>query len=308
MRAFIFPGQGSHYKGMGATILEKFPQGEEFLRRVERLLDMDLNYILFEADDEILKDTENAQISILFTSFLFYKYLESKGILPYYVCGHSLGEYSSLLISEVLNFEDAFLLVRERAKVMKKFASEIKGIQVAIMNLNVEDLEKIVKKYQEIGVIQIAGYNSKTQIVVSMESFLLEKFKEDVDSLKGKVLPLKTSLPFHSPLMKKAEDEFRKVLENTKFNSPKFLYISSVINEVIQNGEDIKKILINQITRPVRWIQTIEKLISYGVNEFYEVGPNKILTNLLLRDYQNLKVINSESLVKEGVYESYIFN
>lgn len=304
MRAFIFPGQGSQYKGMGANILERYPQGEEFLRIGEKVLKMDLNYVLFEADEETLKDTENAQISILITSFLYFKYLESKGIIPNYVCGHSLGEYSSLLVSEVLNFEDALLLVRERAKLMKKFASEIKGVQVAVMNLNIEDLEKIIEKHQEKGIIQIAGYNSKTQIVVSMENSLLDEFKRDIEELKGRILPLKTSLPFHSPLMKKAEDEFRKVLENTKFNSPKFLYISSVINEVIQNGEEIRKVLMNQITRPVRWIQTIEKLISFGVNEFYEVGPNKVLTNLLLRDYQNLKFINSESLVKEGVYES----
>lgn len=303
MRAFIFPGQGSQYKGMGYAIFEKFPQSEDILKRGEEVLNIDLRHLLFEADDDVLKDTENAQISILITSFLYFKYLESKGILPYYVCGHSLGEYSSLLVSEVLNLEDVLLLVRERAKVMKKFSQEIKGIQVAVMNLKVEDLEKIVEKYQEKGVIQIAGFNSKTQIVVSMENSLLDEFKKDIEEFKGRVLPLKTSLPFHSPLMKKAEDEFRKVLEKTKFNSPKYLYVSSVINEVIQSGDEIKKILMSQITRPVRWIQTIDKLISFGVNEFYEVGPNKILTNLLSRDYQNLKVVNSEALVKEGVYE-----
>lgn len=303
MRAFIFPGQGSQYKGMGLLILERFPQGEEILRKGEEILNIDLKYILFEADDEFLKDTENTQISVLITSFLYFKYLESKGITPYYVCGHSLGEYSSLLASEVLTFEDALLLVRERARVMKKYASEIKGVQVAVMNLNTFDLEKIIESFQEKGIIQIAGYNSKTQVVVSMENSLLEEFKKEVEKSKGRILPLKTSLPFHSPLMKKAEDEFKKVLENTKFNSPKYLYISSVANEVIQNGEEIKKILMNQITRPVKWTQTIEKLISFGVNEFFEVGPNRVLTNLLLRDYQSLKVINSESLIKEGVYE-----
>lgn len=303
MKAFVFPGQGSQYKGMGEAILEKFPEGNEFLKKGEKVLNMDLNYLLFEADDETLKDTENAQISILFTSFLYFKYLESKGIFPDYVCGHSLGEYSSLLVSEVLSFEDALVLVRERARVMKRFTQEIKGVQVAVMNLSVHELENVIEKFQESGVIQIAGYNSKTQIVVSMENSILDEFKKEIEKLKGRVLPLKTSLPFHSPLMKKAEDEFSKILEKTKFNSPKYLYISSVTNEVIQSGEEIKRVLTNQITRPVRWIQTIDKLLSFGVNEFYEVGPNKIFTNLLLRDYKNIRVINTESWIKEGEYE-----
>ncbi|MBC7194740.1 MAG: ACP S-malonyltransferase [Caldisericia bacterium] len=303
MRAFIFPGQGSQYKGMGEIILSKFEEGENYLRKGEDILQKDLNYLLFEADEDELKDTENAQISILLTSFLYFKFLEKKGIRPNYVCGHSLGEYSALLASDVLTFEDALLLVRERARVMKRFTGEIKGIQLAVLNLSLEEIESIIEKYQEKGVIQIAGYNSKSQVVVSMEESLHTDFKKEIESLKGRVLPLKTSLPFHSPLMKKAEDEFANVLNNTKFNSPKYLYISSVINEVIQNGDEIKKVLLNQITRPVRWIQTIDKLISFGIKEFYEVGPNKVLTNLGTRDYPNIKFINSESMIKEDIHE-----
>ncbi|MCX8095410.1 MAG: ACP S-malonyltransferase [Caldisericia bacterium] len=303
MRSFIFPGQGSQYKGMGVLLLEKFPKCEEYIRIGEEILNIDLRYLLFEADDDVLKDTENAQISILLTSYIYFKFLEKKGIIPYYVCGHSLGEYSALLVSEVLEFKDALLLVRERAKVMKKFIGEIRGVQLAVMNLNLNELEKLIELFQENGVIQIAGYNSKTQIVVSLEESLIEEFKKEVEKLRGKILPLKTSLPFHSPLMKKAEDEFRQILDKVTFNSPKYLYISSVVNEVIQNGEEIKNVLMNQITKPVRWIQTVEKLISFGVNEFYEVGPNKILTNLISKDYSNLRVLNSESIIKEDKYE-----
>jgi [acyl-carrier-protein] S-malonyltransferase len=301
MRAFVFPGQGSQYKGMGEVIVSKFEKGREFIKKGEEILEKNLDHLLFEADDEELKDTENAQISILLTSYIHFKFLEERGIKPDYVCGHSLGEYSSLLASEVLSFEDALILVRERAKVMKKYSHEIKGVQLAVMNLNLENLESLIEKFQEMGVIQIAGYNSKSQIVVSMEESLSDSFKKEVENLKGRVLPLKTSLPFHSPLMKKAEDDFAKILEETKFNSPKYLYISSVINEVIQNGDEIKRVLINQITRPVRWIQTINKLISFGVKEFYEVGPNKVLTNLGSRDYQNVYFVNSENLIKEEI-------
>lgn len=303
MRAFVFPGQGSQYKGMGLILIENYPKSDEILKRGEEVLNMDLKYLLLEADDEILKDTENAQIIILITSFIYSKFLESIGIIPYYVCGHSLGEYSSLLVSEVLNFEDALLLVRERARIMKKFSNEIKGVQVAVMNLKLEDLERLIETFQERGVIQIAGYNSKTQIVVSMENSILNDFKIEVEKLKGRLIQLKTSLPFHSPLMKKAEDEFRNVLKGVKFNTPKYLYISSVVNEIIQDGEEIREVLMSQITRPVRWSQTIDKLISFGVNEFYEVGPNKVLTNLLQRDYRDLKVFNSESILSEKRYE-----
>ncbi len=303
MRAFIFPGQGSQYSGMGEIILSKYNEGEEFIKRGEEVLEKDLHHLLFKADDNELKDTENAQISILLTSFLYFKFLEKNGIKPSYVCGHSLGEYSALLASDVLTFEDALLLVRERARVMKRFTGEIKGVQLAVLNLSLEKIESLIEKFQEKGVIQIAGYNSKSQVVFSMEESLQSDFKKEVESLKGKVLPLKTSLPFHSPLMKKAEDEFANVLNNTKFNSPKYLYISSVVNEVIQDGDEIKKVLLNQITKPVRWVQTIDKLIFFGIKEFYEVGPNKVLSNLGTRDYPDLKFISSESLIKEEAYE-----
>lgn len=303
MKGFIFPGQGSQYKGMGRVILSKYNEGYKFLKEAQNILNIDLEYLLFDADDEELKDTENAQISILLTSYIHFKYLEKNELNPDYVAGHSLGEYSALLCANSLSFEDALVLVRERAKIMKKFIGNIKGLQVALLNLKFEDVEEIVSNLQVKDVVQIAGYNSKTQIVLSIEENLVDNLKNLVLEKKGRIIPLKTSLPFHSPLMKKAEDEFKKVLMNIRFSRPKFGYISSVVNQEVSDGNLIKEILFNQITRPVKWIQTITKMEELGVKNFYEVGPNKVLTNLGLRDFNNLVFLNSESLFEEEKYE-----
>lgn len=303
MKGFIFPGQGSQYKGMGRIILSKYEDGFKFLKVAQKILNMDLEYLLLDADDEELKDTENAQISILLTSYIHFKYLEKNGLTPDYVAGHSLGEYSALLCAGSLSFEDALIVVRERAKTMKRFIGNIKGVQVAILNLKIEDIENIITILQEKGVIQVAGYNSKTQIVLSLEEILLENLKALVSEKKGRLIPLKTSLPFHSPLMQKAEDEFRKILDNFRFSKPKFGYISSVTNQEVSDGNLIKEILFTQITRPVKWMQTMERLLEFGVKNFYEVGPNKVLTNLGLRDFSDFIFMNSESLFEEERYE-----
>jgi len=303
MKGFIFPGQGSQYKGMGKAILSKYEDGYSYLKEAQKILNMDLEYLLFEADDEILKDTENAQITILLTSYIHFKYLEKNGLTPDYVAGNSLGEYSALLCANSLAFEDALILIRERARTMKKFIGNIKGVQVAILNLNLDDIEEIISNLQDKGIVQIAGYNSKTQTVFSLEENLLEDLKNLVSEKRGRLIPLKTSLPFHSPLMKKAEDEFSKVLTNFNFLNPKFGYISSVTNQELSDGNLIKEVLSNQITRPVRWIQTITKMEELGVKNFYEVGPNKVLTNLGSRDFTNLVFYNSESLLENEKYE-----
>ncbi len=303
MKGFIFPGQGSQYKGMGKVILSKYEEGYNYLKEAQKILNMDLEYLLFEADDEVLKDTENAQITILLTSYIHFKYLEKNGLTPDYVAGNSLGEYSALLCANSLAFEDALILIRERARTMKKFIVNLKGVQVAILNLRLDDIEKIVSDLQNKGIINIAGYNSKTQIILSLEENILEDLKNLVSEKKGRLIILKTSLPFHSSLMKKTEDEFSKILIKFNFLDPKFGFISSVTNQEISDGNLIKKVLLNQITRPVRWIQTIMKMEELGVKSFYEVGPNKILTNLGSRDFNNLIFLNSETLFEEKRYE-----
>jgi len=171
------------------------------------------------------------------------------------------------------------------------------------LNLRLDDIEKIVSDLQNKGIINIAGYNSKTQIILSLEENILEDLKNLVSEKKGRLIILKTSLPFHSSLMKKTEDEFSKILIKFNFLDPKFGFISSVTNQEISDGNLIKKVLLNQITRPVRWIQTIMKMEELGVKSFYEVGPNKILTNLGSRDFNNLIFLNSETLFEEKRYE-----
>ncbi|RLD14543.1 MAG: [acyl-carrier-protein] S-malonyltransferase [Caldiserica bacterium] len=303
MRAFIFPGQGSQYSGMGRKILSIFPEGREYIKEAESLIGMDISYLLLDAPEEELKDTENTQVSVLSTSFLWFKYLEKNNVRPDFVAGHSLGEYSALLSADVLSFGEALILVRERARTMKRFYGKIKGGQGAIIKLPLEKVMEIVKEFKKEGVVTVAGYNSKSQIVVSGEERILKKISEVVRSKKGRFIPLKTSLPFHSPLMQKAEEEFSHFLNRVNFRKPSITYVSSVIAEPIEEEERIREVLISQITKPVKWIQTVEKLLEMGVNKFIEVGPGRTLTNMGKRDFPNVEFKNVESMISEEKYE-----
>ena len=303
MRAFIFPGQGSQYSGMGAKILSIFPEGREYIKEAESLIGMDISYLLLDASEEELKDTENTQVSVLSTSFLWFKYLEKNNVRPDFVAGHSLGEYSALLSADVLSFGEALILVRERARTMKRFYGKIKGGQGAIVRIPVEEVKKIVEQFRKDGIVAISGYNSKSQIVVSGEERVLKEIAKAVKERKGRFIPLKTSLPFHSPLMKKAEEEFSHFLNRVNLKKPSITYISSVIAEPIEDKERIREVLISQITKPVKWIQTVEKLLEMGVNKFIEVGPGKTLTNIGKRDFPNVEFKNVESMVSEEKYE-----
>lgn len=304
MKAFVFPGQGSQYKGMGLKLPLIREDFDLIIKEAEKLVDMNLKYLLFEANDEELKDTENAQITILLTSHIYFKYLLEKGILPDFVLGHSLGEYSALLSSGVLTFEEAIVVVKERAKIMKKFASKIKGVQFALLNIPSFEIEEIVNRLKEKGVIQIAGYNGYSQFVLSLEEKLVEDLKRMVNEIKGgRIIQLKTSLPFHSPLMKEAEEEFKDFLGRFKFNNPKIKFVSTVTSEILEEGEKIKEIMYKQITSPVRWTQAIEKMRNINVNKFYEVGPNKVLSNLLKKDYSDIEVYSVESFLEKLSHE-----
>ena len=303
MRAFIFPGQGSQYSGMGAKILSIFPEGREYIKEAESMIGMDISYLLLDASEEELKDTENTQVSVLSTSFLWFKYLEKNNVRPNFVAGHSLGEYSALLSSGVLSFEEALILVRERARTMKKFYGKIKGGQAAIVRIPVEEVKELVEKFSKEGVVAISGYNSKSQIVVSGEERILKEIAKAVKERKGRFIPLKTSLPFHSPLMKKAEEEFSSFLNRVKFRKPSITYVSSVMAEPIEDEEKIREVLISQITKPVRWLQTVKKLNELGVDEFIEVGPGKTLTNMGKRDFPGVEFKNVEGMISEERYE-----
>lgn len=303
MRAFIFPGQGSQYSGMGRKILSIFPEGRDYIKEAEKITGMDIAYLIMDAREEELKDTENTQVSVLLISFLWSKYLEKINIKPDFVAGHSLGEYSALVSGGSLSFGEALILVRERARTMKKFYGKIKGGQGAVIKVPLDKITEIVERLKNEGIITISGYNSKSQIVISGEERLLKKVSEEVKKLRGRFIPLKTSLPFHSPLMKRAEEEFKNFLTRVEFEKSHTPYISSVTGTIIEDPEKIRNTLLSQITRPVKWIQTVEKLLELGVTDFIEVGPGKTLTNLGKRDINTAEFRNVESMIFEERYE-----
>ncbi|KUK56006.1 MAG: Malonyl CoA-acyl carrier protein transacylase [Atribacteria bacterium 34_128] len=294
--AFVFPGQGSQKVGMGKDLIKNYPEAEILLNRANEALKeerVDIGKICFEGPEEELKSTANAQPAILSISTILFELLEKNNIRPSVVAGHSLGEYSALVASSAIKFEDAVKLVRKRGEYMQSATPAGTGSMLAIIGLEKDRISKMCEKINDIGIVEIANYNSPTQIVVSGEIKALDKLSELVRE-KGarKVIPLKVSAPFHSSLMKLAKDNLARYLESVEIDNPQLPIICNVNADYIKNKEEVRLSLIEQMTHPVRWVDSIIKMNSKGINYFIEVGPGKVLRGLIKQIIPESKVFN----------------
>ena len=279
MKAYIFPGQGAQFTGMGLDLYEKSPLAQELFEKANDILGFSITDVMFEGTPEALKETKVTQPAIFLHSVILAKVL-GDDFKPEMVAGHSLGELSALVANGVLSFEDGLTLVSKRALAMQK-ACEIKPSTMAAV-LGLED--KIVEDTcAEInGVVVAANYNCPGQLVISGEIEAIEKACE-VLTEKGarRALVLPVGGAFHSPMMEPAREELAKAIAETTFSEPTCPVYQNVVAKAVTSPDEIKENLIAQLTAPVKWTQCIQAMIADGGAEFIEVGPGKVLQGLM---------------------------
>lgn len=288
--AFLFPGQGAQYVGMGREVAEKYESALKVFDIANKNLGFDIKKICFEGPKEELMKTENTQPAILTTSIALLKVVEELGIKADVTAGLSLGEYSALVYAGVLRFEDAIKLVRKRGKYMQNAVPIGKGTMAAIIGLDKKDIDKIIDEAKGDGIVEGANYNCPGQIVISGEIDAVKKacaIAKEKGAKRAIVLPV--SAPFHCSMLNSAGDKLKIELTNIKMDKVNKKVITNVNSEYINNEQNIKELLIQQVSKPVLWQDTIELMLKDGVDIFIEIGPGKTLTTFTKKTAKNMK-------------------
>ena len=290
MTAYIYPGQGSQYCGMGKDLFDYSSDAKKMFEIANKILGFEITEIMFGQDINNLKKTKVTQPAIFIHSVILSEILK---LNPQIVAGHSLGEFSALVASKTLNYEDALFLVSKRANAMEEACIKYPGTMAAVIGLNVDLIENICEKVG--GVIKTANYNCPGQVVISGEKNSIESACEILKKNGAKraiILPVGGA--FHSPLMTSAKNKLAMEIEKIKFNTPSCPIYQNFSNNPETDPEKIKFNLIEQMTSPVKWTQCVEKMIKNGANKFVEVGPGKVLQGLV-------KKINSSVEISSAV-------
>ncbi len=279
--AFIFPGQGVQRVGMGKSLLRAFPELQEFYKTAEKVTGRPITKLCFEGPEEELTQTINAQPAIFTTCFVCWVLISERGIQPKFVAGHSLGEWTAVVASGVLEFEDGLKLVAKRGELMNQAP---KGGMAAILGASLEQVEKLCQVASEKGIITVANYNAPDQIVISGEVAAVEYAIQIARQFGAvKAVPLKVSGAFHSPLMEDAKELFRQNVEQANFKDADVPIVANVTGQPTTDGNEIKRLLVEQLTSPVRWVDCVRTMHENGVNVFIELGPGRVLSGLVRR-------------------------
>ena len=279
MRAYIFPGQGSQFPGMGKNLFESSTLAKERFIQANEILGFDITKTMFGDDSEALKETRVTQPAIFLHSTILSEVMANR-FQPEMVSGHSLGEFSALVASGVLSFNDGLSLVKERAMAMQSACDQFPGTMAAILGLEDKVVESVCK--DTTGVVIAANYNCPGQIVISGSRKAIDNAcisLKEAGAKRALVLPVGGA--FHSPLMEPAKERLESVIENTIFEQPKCAVYQNVCATGVIDANELKANLIAQLTAPVLWTQTIKKMISDGATHFTEVGPGRVLQGLV---------------------------
>jgi len=288
MKAYIFPGQGAQFVGMGLDLYEKSAEAKALFEAANGILGFSITDIMFSGTDEDLKQTKVTQPAIFLHSVILSKVL-GKNFAPQMVAGHSLGEFSALVANRTLSFEDGLQLVAKRAAAMQKACELQPGTMAAVLGLEDAKVEELCATID--GIVTPANYNCPGQLVISGELKAVEAACEKMKEAGAKrALVLPVGGAFHSVLMKPAEEELAAAIEQTTFHKPLCPVYQNVTATAVSNEANIKKNLIKQLTAPVKWTQSVQQMIADGATEFIEVGPGKVLQGLV-------KKINKEAVV-----------
>ncbi len=292
--AFVFPGQGSQYAGMGRDVAEKYPAARKVFDDIDAALGISISQLCFEGPEDQLKLTENTQPAILAVSSALHAVLEEHGATRRdLVAGHSLGEYSAIVSVGGLTPAEAAKIVRARGRFMQDAVPVGTGGMAALIGPSVEDARAICEEAAQGEIVSVANINAPGQIVIAGSKSAIERAIEIAKS-RGvrRALPLPVSAPFHCELMKPAADRLEPILDEANFKDLWFSLVSNVDASPIGTSTAVRNALLRQVASPVRWVESVQKMVSMGVKRFVEIGPGNVLTGLIKRIDPNVELIN----------------
>jgi [acyl-carrier-protein] S-malonyltransferase len=293
--AFLFPGQGSQYPGMGRDLAEKYPESRAVFDEADAALGFSIFKLCCEGTEDALKQTENTQPAILTVSIAAYRALEKRGITPDFAAGHSLGEYSAVVAAGGLDFAEAVKIVRGRGRYMQEAVPAGEGAMAAILGLPPSEVAEVCRKAAGGDVVSPANLNSPEQTVISGGAAAVKRAVEIASQSGAKrAVMLPVSAPFHCAMMAPAQERLETDLLAAHFHALKFPVVTNVDAEAVTTGDEARDALIRQVTHPVRWLDSIHEMIDAGVTIFVEVGPGKVLSGLLRQIDRSIRAFNVE--------------
>ena len=291
--AFVYPGQGTQYVGMGKELYENNSKAKELFDKIFSSLDIDLKKVMFEGSEDLLKRTDYTQPAIVSLSLVLTELLKEKGIEPDYVAGHSVGEFAAFGGANYLSIEDAVKLVAARGRIMREVAEKVNGSMAAVLGMDAEKIKDVLKSVD--GVVEAVNFNEPNQTVIAGSKEAVEKACVVLKEAGAKrAIPLAVSGPFHSSLMKEAGEKLKEEAQKYTFSIGKVKIVANTTAELLESDSEVKDEIYRQSFGPVKWVDTINKLKSLGVTKIYEIGAGKVLSGLIKKIDKEIEVENIE--------------